>query len=145
MHYAGGMMKEALEEPNRLERELISSIGKGSGRYFSDWGAWGWLDLVKSAVEFGGGVQAGRPRWNWKFLTGTVLGPLVSSGIDEEDKPRVDAGSTSSAQAARYIQVLKDYIMGGIHWGYETDFCFGQKGDEIRSFGSVFLTHSNHS
>jgi hypothetical protein len=154
MNYAGGMVKEALEELNRLERELSppthGSTGNGSGGTSSE-GTWGWLGFVKSAVGLTGDVQAGRltRRSDWKFLTDAVLGPPPTDE-DAEDFDRGAAGSISgtkstSEQTARYIQALKDYIAGSIHWGYETELYFGQKGDEVRSFGWVFLAHSDHS
>lgn len=137
MNYAGGMVKEALEELNRLERELTSSTGAPN-----DGGAWTWLGLVKSAVGFSGDGQAGRARPDWKFLTEAVMGPSIPtpSGVYDDDKDHLAAtSSTSSEQTARYIQALKDYIVGSVHWGYETELYFGQKGDEVRSFGWVFL------
>jgi len=39
----------------------------------------------------------------------------------------------------RYIQVLKDCIVGVMHWLYETELFFGKKGAEIRTFGWVFI------
>ena len=38
----------------------------------------------------------------------------------------------------RYIQALKDYIVGIINWVYETELFFGKRGGEIRGFGWVF-------
>ena len=38
----------------------------------------------------------------------------------------------------RYIQALKDYIIGIINWVYETELFFGKRGGEIRAFGWVF-------
>ncbi|KAJ2929519.1 hypothetical protein H1R20_g7579, partial [Candolleomyces eurysporus] len=147
MNYAGGMVKEALEELDRLERELSpSTSGVTSGE-----GTWGWLDLVKSAVGFSGDVSAGkRTRSDCKFLTDAVMGPPPT----DDDDDRLDLGAGRSAgpiggtksspeQTSRYIQALKDYIVGSIHWGYETELYFGQKGDEVRSFGWVFLACSD--
>ena len=158
MNYAGGMVKEALEELSRLERELsppTSGSGSGSsGGVTSGEGTWGWLDLVKSAVGFSGDVSAGRrPRSDCKFLTDAVMGLPTT---DDDDDAGLNLGmghavrsiagtKSSSEQSARYIQTLKDYIVASIHWGYETELYFGQKGDEVRSFGWVFLAHSDHS
>ncbi|KAJ2920476.1 hypothetical protein H1R20_g16618, partial [Candolleomyces eurysporus] len=155
MNYAGGMVKEALEEFDRLERELsppTGGSGSGSGGgVTSGEGAWGWLDFVKSAVGFSGDVSVGRrPRSDCKFLTDAVMG----SPPTDHDDARLNlgmgraAGSTGGAksspeQTARYIQALKDYIVGSIHWGYETELYFGQKGDEVRLFGWVFLACSD--
>ncbi|KAG6872341.1 hypothetical protein C0995_010559 [Termitomyces sp. Mi166 len=38
-----------------------------------------------------------------------------------------------------YVQTLKDCIVGTINWAYETELYFGKKGEEIRTFGWVFL------
>ncbi|EAU83581.1 hypothetical protein CC1G_07954 [Coprinopsis cinerea okayama7 len=55
------------------------------------------------------------------------------------DNPDTDL-LTTTKNLSRYILSLKDYIVGSIHWGYETELYFGTKGDEIRSFGWVFLS-----
>lgn len=39
----------------------------------------------------------------------------------------------------RYLQGLRDCIIGAIHWLYETDRYFGDKGEDVRKFGWVFL------
>ncbi|RXW13522.1 hypothetical protein EST38_g12333 [Candolleomyces aberdarensis] len=155
MNYAGGMVKEALEELGRLERELSpptsGSSGTGNGVTSSE-GTWGWLNLVKSAVGLSVDVSAGRrPRSDCKFLTDAVMGPPPTDDDDASFDLGMGraAGSTadtksSSEQTARYVQALKDYIVGSIHWGYETELYFGQKGDEVRSFGWVFLANSDH-
>ncbi|KAJ2925793.1 hypothetical protein H1R20_g11303, partial [Candolleomyces eurysporus] len=149
MNYAGGMVKEALEELDRLERELGPSTS-GSG-VTSGEGTWGWLDLVKSAVGFSGDISSGkRPRSDCKFLTDAVMGPPPTNDDDGLDLGVGCAASPTSGtksspdQTARYIQALKDYIVGSIHWGYETELYFGQKGDEVRSFGWVFLARTDH-
>ncbi|KAJ2917302.1 hypothetical protein MD484_g3148, partial [Candolleomyces efflorescens] len=144
MNYAGGMVKEALEELSRLEREFAPpSNGSRSGGAPSE-GGWGWLGFVKSAVGLTGDVQAARPtrRSDWKFLTEPVLGPP-----DDVEDVEDSGGATknNSEQTARYVRALKDYIVGSIHWGYETELYFGQKGDEVRSFGWVFLADNDHS
>ncbi|KAJ2936087.1 hypothetical protein H1R20_g1008, partial [Candolleomyces eurysporus] len=110
----------------------------------------GWLDLVKSAVGFSRDVSAGkRTRSDCKFLTDAVMGPPPT---DDDDGLDLGAGRSagptggtkrSLEQTARYIQALKDYIVGSIHWGYETELYFGQKGNEVRSFGWVFLACSD--
>ena len=41
-------------------------------------------------------------------------------------------------QVKRYIQALKDCIVGSTHWLYETELFFGKKGAEVRTFGWVF-------
>ena len=39
----------------------------------------------------------------------------------------------------KFVQILKDCIVGTINWAYETELYFGTKGEEIRTFGWVFL------
>jgi len=40
----------------------------------------------------------------------------------------------------KFVQILKDCIVGTINWAYETELYFGTKGEEIRTFGWIFLT-----
>jgi hypothetical protein len=61
-----------------------------------------------------------------------------------------DTMSTEEAAAMlnlvkRYIQALKDYIIGTIHWAYETELFFGKRGGEIRAFGWVFADQISSS
>lgn len=37
------------------------------------------------------------------------------------------------------VQALKDCVAGTVNWVYETELYFGKKGEEIRTFGWVFL------
>lgn len=39
----------------------------------------------------------------------------------------------------RYIEALKDCIIGTVDWAYETELFFGKKGAEVRAFGWVFV------
>ncbi|CCL98860.1 uncharacterized protein FIBRA_00867 [Fibroporia radiculosa] len=50
--------------------------------------------------------------------------------------------SDSSADVRRYIQGLRDVIVGSTYWLYETDRFFGDSGDEVRELGWVFLPPS---
>ncbi|KAH8813947.1 isoprenoid synthase domain-containing protein [Flagelloscypha sp. PMI_526] len=36
-------------------------------------------------------------------------------------------------------QGLKDFIIGVINWAYETELYFGEKGEDVRAFGWVFM------
>jgi hypothetical protein len=49
-----------------------------------------------------------------------------------------DARTRSDVQA--YIRGLRDCIVGFSNWAYETEMYFGEKGEEARAFGWVFLT-----
>ncbi|KZT30219.1 terpenoid synthase [Neolentinus lepideus HHB14362 ss-1] len=41
-----------------------------------------------------------------------------------------------------YVHGLRDWIVGSIHWAFETDRYFGQNTEEVRTFGWVFLAQS---
>lgn len=129
------MVKEALEELHRLERELFPLSTSADG-------SWGWFNLVKSAV---GLSESQGPRPGWKFLTDIVV--LQDPVDDEMIQPHLspEALEKEKAKITRYLRAMKDYIVGSIHWGYETELYFGQKGDEVRSFGWVFLSHNDHN
>jgi len=46
---------------------------------------------------------------------------------------------SSSGDARAYAQGLRDWIVGYAHWIYETDKYFGDKTDEVKSLGWIFL------
>ncbi|KIM43971.1 hypothetical protein M413DRAFT_443041 [Hebeloma cylindrosporum] len=66
--------------------------------------------------------------WMWKSIM-----PDASS---------VEEAETMLKIVKRYIQALKDYIIGIINWVYETELFFGKRGGEIRAFGWVFADQS---
>ncbi|KAI0072253.1 terpenoid synthase [Panus rudis PR-1116 ss-1] len=68
-------------------------------------------DLLKAAIE--------------KFLNLEKALPSWSPEIDED----VD----------RYVQGLRDWIVGSIHWIYETGRYFDGNAEDVRTFGWVFL------
>lgn len=143
MNYSGGMIREALEELQRLEAGLLpGTLGGSPTDSSASWGWFGLGGLVKSAVGLND-----HPRPHWKFLVDV---PMDYEYFDEgPDDPLVDLTqeqlARKNAKIARYITAMKDWIIGTIHWGYETGLYFGQKGDEVRSFGWVFLAHNDHS
>ncbi|KAF9559391.1 terpenoid synthase [Agrocybe pediades] len=67
--------------------------------------------------------------WIKSFFTGSTQTEPMSN---EEAKAK-------QVVVERYIQVLKDSIIGVTHWLYETELFFGKKGAEIRTFGWVFI------
>jgi len=153
MNYAGGMVREALEEVQRLDRELHpppTAIGATSHSSAGGEGGWGWLNMVRSVV---GLSESQGPRPNWKFLTPDIIpGPAANSPEADPDSAlssaaelTPDAVTQHRADIAHYARALIDMIVGTIHWGYETELYFGQKGDEVRSFGWVFLAHNDHT
>lgn len=52
---------------------------------------------------------------------------------------KYDGGLLFLDDLPSYVQVFKDCIVGTINWAYETELYFGKKGEEIRTFGWVFL------
>ncbi|PPR04877.1 hypothetical protein CVT26_012718 [Gymnopilus dilepis] len=47
--------------------------------------------------------------------------------------------NTTATTTKRYIEALKDCLVGTLHWAYETELFFGKKGSEVRAFGWVFV------
>lgn len=39
----------------------------------------------------------------------------------------------------RYLRGLRDWIAGFVNWLYETQLFLGEKGNEVRTFGWVFI------
>jgi hypothetical protein len=69
--------------------------------------------------------------WSWtSYLPSVVTKPC----------PPPAAGPIFLEDLPNYIRTLKDCIAGTIHWAYETELYFGTKGEEIRTFGWVFLS-----
>lgn len=62
-------------------------------------------------------------------------------GGSSEDVNNDEIGART-ADLRRYIQALKDCIVGSIHWIYETELFFGKRGGEVRTFGWVFANIS---
>lgn len=65
---------------------------------------------------------------NWSGQTTTP-----EEGYDESE-----TNERKLEKVKRYIQALKDCIVGSTHWLYETELFFGKKGAEVRTFGWVF-------
>ncbi|KAJ3519159.1 hypothetical protein NMY22_g13330 [Coprinellus aureogranulatus] len=139
MNYAGGMVKEALEEIQRLERELMASSpgspGVGEGQGWTEWLGSG-IGIVKNAVGMG---DAQSPLMTSKFLADV---PIDWDGRSYDDLDGVMNCSPEqrATETARFLRAMKEWIVGTVHWGYESELYFGQKGDEVRSFGWVFLS-----
>ncbi|EGN97723.1 hypothetical protein SERLA73DRAFT_92947 [Serpula lacrymans var. lacrymans S7.3] len=70
-------------------------------------------------------------------------GTLVQQSIDafletERIVPCWDKQATRE-DIRLYVQGLRDCIAGSINWFYETERYFGDKGEQVRSYGWVFL------
>ncbi|KAF9527209.1 isoprenoid synthase domain-containing protein [Crepidotus variabilis] len=72
-------------------------------------------------------------------LTSTLLEWLGRSSTIPVANDFVQENSENDA-IKRYIQALKDCIVGSLNWAYETEMFFGGKGAEVRSFGWVFTS-----
>lgn len=92
--------------------------------------------MVKSAVGFG---ETPSSLTKSRFLSDV---PIDCEGYSYDDaaSERNQNPEQRAAETARYVRAMKDWIVGTLHWGYESELYFGQKGDEVRSFGWVFLT-----
>ncbi|KAF8229233.1 terpenoid synthase [Tricholoma matsutake] len=53
--------------------------------------------------------------------------------------PHHERDHASLGDITSYAQALRDCVAGTINWVYETELYFGKKGEEIRTFGWVFL------
>lgn len=152
MNYAGGMVKETLQEFHHLERQLLPSRATTTGDKGSGETSWSWLWSIPAVMGLGEGLSTNSASpANRHYLSGiqqtTATSPTADGwNLDElgENEPsQFDSNEQyDQAQVARYVLSLRDYIIGSIHWGYETELYFGQKGGEIRSFGWVFLSSS---
>jgi hypothetical protein len=58
------------------------------------------------------------------------------------ETPKHDREDAFLNDIASYVQALRDCIVGTINWAYETELYFGKKGEEIRTFGWIFLDDS---
>lgn len=73
--------------------------------------------------------------WNlFPFLrVSAAPSPLIS------ETPHHERDHASLGDITSYAQALRDCVAGTINWVYETELYFGKKGEEIRTFGWVFL------
>jgi len=109
MNLAGNMIKEAFTSFGELENEL--------------------LELMQPRPSFVSALFSFFDR-NWSGQTTT---PKTEEECDE-----TKTHERKLEQVKRYIQALKDCIIGSTHWLYETELFFGKKGAEVRTFGWVF-------
>lgn len=47
--------------------------------------------------------------------------------------------ASSSHDEQRYVQGLRDWIVGWAHWIYETDRYFSKNAEDVKAFGWVFV------
>jgi hypothetical protein len=73
--------------------------------------------------------------WNWSPFSHVSVArtPLMS------ETPKHDRDDAFLNDISSYVQALRDCIVGTINWAYETELYFGKKGEEIRTFGWIFL------
>ena len=63
------------------------------------------------------------------------VGDLCKKSIDRfnEDRARLPSwGPEIDAQAQAYVQGLADWIVGSLHWSYDSERYFGKKGGQVK-------------
>lgn len=68
------------------------------------------------------------------------LWPTSATPLSRLQAPMENLDEKTVADVHRYIQGMKDVMVGTVNWGYETEMYFGTKGEDVRTFGWVFLT-----
>jgi len=64
------------------------------------------------------------------------VGDLCKKSIDRftEDRARLPSwGPETDAQVQVYVQGLADWIVGSLHWSFDSERYFGRKGDQIKN------------
>jgi malonyl CoA-acyl carrier protein transacylase len=117
MYLAGNMIKDAFTSFSALEVDLLSAIQPRPIVHPL------FLSLFK---------------WSWKG--GSSEASYLDTNNDEIKAQTADQRREEDVK--RYIQALKDCIVGSVHWVYETELFFGKKGGEVRTFGWVFANTS---
>ncbi|KAF8057540.1 isoprenoid synthase domain-containing protein [Lyophyllum atratum] len=75
----------------------------------------------------------------WSWISSTRLATPPASLMPDPSN-MADCGDLARlGDLPSYVQTLRDCIVGTINWAYETELYFGKKGEEIRTFGWVFL------
>ena len=143
MNYAGGMYKERVEEFRQLESALLPPIAdvRTPAESDSSWTS-SWLRSIPGLTRSVSSMSLGAQLATQTYLPGLGI-PAVTSELELSSVVGMSEEGQKRREMTRYIQGLKDYIIGSIHWGYETEMFFGTKGDETRSFGWVFSTDSS--
>ncbi|GLB42635.1 hypothetical protein LshimejAT787_1200840 [Lyophyllum shimeji] len=124
LNLAGVLIKRMFDSFVETEKSLISAptapqtnyLGNGSLSSY-----WNWVSLSRLATP-----PASPPRSTPDPSNGANGGDLAHLG----DLPS-------------YVHTFRDCVVGTINWAYETELYFGKKGEEIRTFGWVFLNPQN--
>ena len=69
-----------------------------------------------------------------------VLGTIYPAPEDQQDEEKREK---ERKEVERYVRGLRSLIAGTVNWVYETEIYFGKKGEEVRTFGWVFLNSSS--
>jgi hypothetical protein len=69
-----------------------------------------------------------------------VLGTVYPAPEDQQDE---EGGGKERKEVERYVRGLRSLIAGTVNWVYETEIYFGKKGEEVRTFGWVFLNSNS--
>ena len=68
-----------------------------------------------------------------------VLGTIYPAPEDQDEEKR----EKERKEVERYVRGLRSLIVGTVNWVYETEIYFGKKGEEVRTFGWVFLNSNS--
>jgi len=71
------------------------------------------------------------------------VGDLCGKSVDRftEDRARLPSwGPEIDAQVQVYVQGLADWIVGSLHWSFESERYFGKKGGQVKKDRIVELT-----
>lgn len=69
-----------------------------------------------------------------------ILGTIYHAPEDQQDEEKREK---ERKEVERYVRGLRSLIAGTVNWVYETEIYFGKKGEEVRTFGWVFLNSNS--
>lgn len=69
-----------------------------------------------------------------------ILGTIYPAPEDKQDEEKREK---ERKEAENYVRGLRSLIAGTVNWVYETEVYFGKKGEEVRTFGWVFLNSNS--
>lgn len=74
---------------------------------------------------------------------GALIRDTMDMFLANEQAILSESATRLNPDIRRFAQGLRDWIVGFIHWIYETERFFGESAEEVRAFGWVFLPPPN--